>query len=79
MKTIVSEKGQVTIPKAVRDRLGLRAGTVLEFRAEAGKLIGTKSVAPDVFKKWRGSGKLPGGALVDEHLRRARGPRANGR
>lgn len=79
MRTVVSEKGQVTIPKAVRDRLGLRAGTILEFRAEAGRLVATKAVAADVFKKWRGSGKLPGGASVDEHLRRARGPRANGR
>lgn len=79
MKTVVSEKGQVTIPKAVRDRLGLRPGTVLEFRAEAGRLIATKSVAADVFKKWRGSGRLPGGVSVDEHMKRARGPRANGR
>jgi AbrB family looped-hinge helix DNA binding protein len=79
MKTVVSEKGQVTIPKAVRDRLGLRPGTVLEFRAEAGRLIATKTVAPDVFKKWRGSGRLPGGVSVDEHLKRARGPRAHGR
>jgi len=79
MKTVVSEKGQVTIPKAVRDRLGLRPGTLLEFRAEAGRLVATKVVATDVFEKWRGSGKLPGGASVDEHLRRSRGPRAHGR
>ena len=30
MKTKVSEKGQITIPKAVRLKLGLRPGTVLE-------------------------------------------------
>lgn len=42
MKAIVSEKGQVTIPKTVRQRLGLRAGCALEFRAEHGRLIGTK-------------------------------------
>ncbi len=78
MKTVVSEKGRVTIPKAVRDRLGLRPGTVLELRDEAGMLVGTRSVAPDVLEKWRGSGELLGGASVDEHLRRARGPRAHG-
>jgi AbrB family looped-hinge helix DNA binding protein len=27
----ISSKGQVTVPKQVRDRLGLRPGTVVEF------------------------------------------------
>lgn len=79
MKRTVSEKGQVTIPKAIRERLGLRPGTLLEFRAEGGRLIGTKAVAEDVFRKWRGSGRLPKGVSVDEHLNRSRGPRAHRR
>ena len=36
MKTVISTKGQVTIPKEVRDRLGLRPGTQLEFAARGG-------------------------------------------
>ena len=79
MKSVVSEKGQVTIPKAVRDRLGLRPGTVIEFRDEAGRLVGVKKVAEDPIAKWRGRGKLPGTWTVDEYLVRARGGRANGR
>jgi bifunctional DNA-binding transcriptional regulator/antitoxin component of YhaV-PrlF toxin-antitoxin module len=63
----------VTIPKAVRDRLGLSAGVVIEFRAEAGKLIGTKAAEEDVFKKWRGKGKLPRGLSVDAYLDETRG------
>ena len=78
-KAVVSEKGQVTIPKAIRERLGLRPGTLLECRAEGGRLIGTKAVAEDGFRKWRGSGRLPKGASVDEHLNRSRGPRAHRR
>lgn len=39
---MVSEKGQVTIPKAVRDRLGLKPGQVLEFEARGGLLVGRK-------------------------------------
>jgi AbrB family looped-hinge helix DNA binding protein len=75
MKSIVSEKGQVTIPKSVRDRLGLRPGTALDFRVRGGELLATKAVERDVFAKWRGRGKLPGGASVDDYLRASRGGR----
>ena len=78
MKSAVSEKGQVTIPKAVRERLGLRPGTLIEFRAENGHLVGTKSIPVDVLRKWRGSGHLPGGQTVDDYLARARGIGAHG-
>ncbi len=79
MISSVSEKGQVTIPKAVRDRLGLRPGTAIEFRAEDGKLVGTKAVSEDVFRKWRGRGRLPAGLSVDEYLHRARDGHAHRR
>jgi len=42
MKATLSEKGQVTIPKALRDRLGLRPGQVLEFEAQGGTLVAKK-------------------------------------
>ena len=73
MKAIVSEKGQVTVPKSCRDRLGLRPGTVLDFEAVGGKLVGRKRVSEDVFRKWRGKGRLPGGWGVDAYLARVRG------
>ena len=31
MKSVLTSKGQITLPKDVRDRLGLKAGDVLEF------------------------------------------------
>lgn len=76
-KAVVSEKGQVTIPKRIRDRLGLEPGTVLQFSAEDGKLVAVKLVAEDVFKKWRGRGRLPRGLNVDAYLVRARGTDAD--
>jgi len=68
MKAIVSEKGQVTIPKACRDRLGLHAGSVLDFEARDGKLVAVKQQAEDVFRRWRGTAKLPGDLSVDRYL-----------
>jgi len=79
MKTVVSEKGQVTIPKAIRDRLGFTPGTVVDFEAVEGKLVGRKSMPEDVIEKWQGRGRIPGGVSVDEFLDRSRGPRANRR
>ncbi len=68
MKAIVSEKGQVTIPKPCRDRLGLKPGSVLDFEARDGKLVAVKQRVEDAFRKWRGKAKLPGGLNVDEYL-----------
>jgi AbrB family looped-hinge helix DNA binding protein len=47
MDAVVSEKGQVTIPKPLRDRLGIRAGEVLRFDEERGRLIAVKAVTRD--------------------------------
>jgi AbrB family looped-hinge helix DNA binding protein len=77
MKALVSEKGQVTIPKLLRDLLGLRPGTALDFRADGGRLVVTKTVTEDVFRKWRGKGRLPSGMSVDEYLKRVRDGRAH--
>ncbi|MGH8964925.1 MAG: AbrB/MazE/SpoVT family DNA-binding domain-containing protein [Actinomycetes bacterium] len=42
MRAVVSEKGQVTIPKQLRDRLGIRPGEVLEFEEDGGRLVAVK-------------------------------------
>jgi antitoxin PrlF len=54
MKTTVSEKGQITIPKKLRDRLGLRPGQVLEVKEERGRLVMTKLMAADAFDEVTG-------------------------
>ena len=73
MKTVVSEKGQITIPKAVREKLGIVPGTVLDVDSIGGKLVAVKKEATDVILKWRGKGRIPGNSTVDEYLRRIRG------
>jgi antitoxin PrlF len=49
MTSTISSKGQVTVPKGVRDRLGLRTGTIVEFEmTDAGVLLrkGHKGMRP---------------------------------
>jgi AbrB family looped-hinge helix DNA binding protein len=43
MRSVVSEKGQVTIPKSLRDKLGLHPGQVLDFETRNGLLVGRKA------------------------------------
>lgn len=67
MNATVQEDGKVSIPKELRDALGLSPGTVLEMENHAGTLVAWKQTGPDAFEKWRG--RLPAGASADEYLR----------
>ena len=73
MKTIISEKGQVTIPKALRDALGLVPGVILHLDLSGQKLVGHKEVVLDPIRKWRGRGCLPGRMRTDDYLAKVRG------
>jgi AbrB family looped-hinge helix DNA binding protein len=72
MKAILSEKGQVTVPKACRTKLGLKPGMELDFQAERGVLVARKVQHEDPFHKWRGKGRLPVGRNVDDYIDRIR-------
>jgi len=55
---MVTSKGQVTIPKAVRERLGIVAGNMVEFElSEHGQMVLVKAgatPAPSRFEALRG-------------------------
>jgi AbrB family looped-hinge helix DNA binding protein len=72
MKARVSEKGQVTIPKKLRDQLGIRVGDELEFEAEQGRLVVTKVADLDPIDAVWGTLTLP--VSVDEAIDEMRGP-----
>ena len=72
-KTRITSKGQVTVPKNVRERLGLRPGDELEFTEEDGVFHLSKRVDPDVFKKYRGYLKDLAGQNSDELIQEMRG------
>jgi AbrB family looped-hinge helix DNA binding protein len=46
--TSVTSKGQVTIPKAVRSRLGIRAGTRVEFAVVGNRVELRVDCAPSI-------------------------------
>jgi antitoxin PrlF len=71
MKSVVSEKGQVTIPKALRDRLGIRPGTELDFEADRGRLVARKLNAEDPVDAVYGILKAEGS--TDEIIEELRG------
>lgn len=71
MKATISEKGQVTIPKELRTKLGLAPGTVVEFDEERGRLVGRKAAARNpVDEIW---GTLELAEPVDAFVERVRG------
>ena len=64
MDVTVAERGQITLPKAVRDALGLSKGTLLKVELEGSRIILSKSV-DDALSRVRGKFELdrvePGG------------------
>lgn len=72
MEATVAERGQITLPKAVRDALGLTKGTRLKVELEGGRIVMRKQV-DDALSRLRGSFKLDGFASTDEAMRAIRG------
>lgn len=72
-KTRITTKGQVTIPKAVRERLGLRPGDELEFLEEDGVFRVRKHLPPAPLKKYMGYLKDLAGRDPDELVQEMRG------
>lgn len=68
MKAVVSEKGQVTIPKQLRDRLGIEAGQELDFTDDNGRLVARKVRDRGAVEAVYGILTIPGGtdALLDD-------------
>ena len=71
MKAKVAERGQVTIPKRIRTELGIRPGTVLEFKLEHGTLQVEKVSLKDPFNEVYGCLGKP--INTDDLLRELRG------
>ena len=79
MPTTLTSKGQVTIPKAIRDRLGLKPGHKVEFVADRRGRVVVEPVKPPQraprsrFAALRGAADT--GMTTDQILALTRGPR----
>ena len=63
MHATLTSKGQITLPKEIRDRLGLGAGSMLDFQILPGNRITACAVKPDA-RKVRGILKSPHAAAL---------------
>ena len=73
MEATVAERGQITLPKKVRDALGLTKGMKLKVELDGGRIILRKDVG-DALARLRGKFKLAEGfTSTDEAMRALRG------
>lgn len=72
MEATVAERGQITLPKAARDALGLTKGSKLKVEVENGRIVLSKDV-DDAISRLRGRFKLDGFASTDDAMRALRG------
>lgn len=63
----VTSKGQITLPKKVREALGLVPGSQVDFVIEPERVVIRKHVPSEAFQKWEGylRGKLPADSVDD--------------
>ena len=71
MEATVAERGQITLPKAIRDALGLTKGTVLKVELDGGRIILRKNVE-DAISRVRGRFKLPEGVSTGDVMNELR-------
>jgi len=69
----VTSKGQITIPKNVREKLGIKTGEGINFEEKGGVFYIRKSVTKSPFDKWKGKLKELKGRSADEIVKELRG------
>lgn len=50
----MTKKGQVTIPKRIREKIGIGPGSEVEFAIESGKCVLKKKFSEFPFDRWTG-------------------------
>jgi bifunctional DNA-binding transcriptional regulator/antitoxin component of YhaV-PrlF toxin-antitoxin module len=58
MTATVQPDGALVLPREACERLGLKAGQILEVQTEGDLLVAWKKSATNPFENWRGRGRL---------------------
>ena len=68
VEVTVSSKGQIVLPKSIRETLGLNEGERIRLRIEGNEIVLTpvRSVQKGSWKTWRGA--LRGTHALKEHI-----------
>lgn len=75
IRSTVTSKGQITLPKVVRDQLRATRGTQLEFVIEGNTIVVRNITEPEnPFQAWLGVAPLPEGQTVDGWIKEIRDP-----
>jgi AbrB family looped-hinge helix DNA binding protein len=74
MKATLTSKGQITIPTAIRRRLGLKPGQVLEFDEEAPYLLAVPAFDEQAMRALVGCARGRLEKTSEEWLDETRGP-----
>jgi AbrB family looped-hinge helix DNA binding protein len=69
----ITSKGQITLPKKLRDRAGLKQGDEVKFVEDRHGIRILRNLDPDRFRKWRGFGKGLKGEDIDRVIDEMRG------
>jgi antitoxin PrlF len=72
----LTSKGQITVPKRVRTRLGIKEGDLLAFEDEGDKVVVRPVRKKSPFAKYRGIGNPGIGSgleAINKHIREIRG------
>ena len=69
----ITSKGQVTIPKKVREKLGVQPGEEVSFDEKEGVVFIRKAVTKSPFDKWVGKLKHLRGKRSDDLVKESRG------
>lgn len=69
-RVTVSSKGQIVLPKHLRDELSIREGDLLSVHREYDRLVLERCDAPNSARDWRSwRGSIAGSGALEEHVR----------
>jgi antitoxin PrlF len=77
LEATVTSKGQITLPKMLRERLGLKRGSRIRFRVDARGRLQGEPVLHDLEDLWAMAdlGRRPRRAMTDEQMDAAKARR----